>query len=356
MMNRARARSLLPRWHVAGGIAAIALGIVLTTAADHPHGDPSLEQAISPLRASLRRVRPAPPASPREAQRVALGRQLFFDTLLSGRGDLSCASCHDPRNGWTDTLRTARGTGGTILSRRTPTLFDLGTAAAFFWDGRAESLEQQAMGPVTSIGEMNLPIEELQRRLAASANYRAASFAIHADSILTPDRAAEALAAFERTIASPESAFDRWTDGDVNAIGDDAKRGLLLFTGKGRCASCHSGWRFTDDSFHDIGTVTDDRGRGAILEGIDLAQYAFKTPTLRGVVNRGPYLHNGSEPDLASVVRLYNDGGRVRRPSLSEEIRPLGLTNAEQRDLLAFLNTLGDARAAGAAHSHTHTP
>ncbi len=339
------------RTRIVAGAALLLVGAVTTARGAGFLGDPALEAAAATVRDAFRRP-PAPPApSAGEQRRIALGQQLFFDTRLSGKGDLSCGSCHDPRTGWTDTLPTAVGTGGQVLGRRTQTLYDLATASAFFWDGRAETLEDQAMGPVQSPGEMNLPLEVLQARLAASPEYRAASFVSFGDSLLTPARAAQAIAAFERTISSPRSAFDRWTEGAGDAISDDAKRGFLLFTGKARCSACHSGWRFTDDSFHDIGTVTADRGRGAILEAIDAVQFAFKTPTLRGIVGRGPYMHDGSERDLAAVVAFYNAGGRVQRPSHSAEIRPLQLTAAEQRQLVAFLHTLGDARSPQALDS-----
>jgi cytochrome c peroxidase len=311
----------------------------------------TLESQVAPLRESLRRPGTHPVPSRVERERIALGRTLFFDPQLSGKHDLSCASCHNPATGWTDTLPTAIGTGGKVLGRRTQTLYDLADGAAFFWDGRASTLEEQALLPVQSPDEMNLTLDELRGRLAIDREYQRLAQAAFGEAVLTTDRAAEAIAAFERTISSPHSAFDRWAAGDVRAISDDAKRGLLLFTGKANCASCHSGWRFTDDSFHDIGTRTVDRGRGGVLEDIEAIQYAFKTPTLRGIVGRTPYLHDGSLTELADVIALYNVGGLEQRPSLSHEIKPLGLTAAEQSQLVAFLRTLGDSRAASSAHS-----
>jgi cytochrome c peroxidase len=332
-------------------VVACFVGTAVTVQGLDLTGDPAVEAEVAALRTQFRRPAPRAAVSGTEAHRVGLGRDLFFDTRLSGKGDLSCGSCHDPRFGWTDTTPTAIGTGGKVLGRRTPTLFDLADAPLLFWDGRAESLEDQAMMPVKNPGEMNLDIEVLRGRLAGSPQYRAPTAAAFGDSLLTPERAAVAIAAFERTISSPMSAFDRWTQGESNAISDEAKRGLLLFTGKAKCSACHSGWRFTDDGFHDIGLVTQDRGRGAILTDIDAVQYAFKTPTLRGVVNRGPYLHDGSEKDLTSVIAFYNAGGRAQRPSVSAEIKPLQLSRREQQQLLAFLTTLGDARAVAGTHT-----
>jgi cytochrome c peroxidase len=117
-------------------------------------------------------------------------------------------------------------------------------------------------------------------------------------------------------------------------------RGFELFTGKANCATCHQGWRFTDDSFYDIGAEGSDLGRGALLPDVEVTQHAFKTPTLRNVDRRAPYMHNGSETDLEAVIELYDLGGRVQRPSLSPEIKPLRLSDGEKRDLLAFLRTL----------------
>lgn len=322
--------------------AALSVATRTVAAAEHEGGH-DLERSVAPLRQKYRR--PATPTpTPTEARLIAFGRDLFFDKELSSKRDLACGSCHDPATGWTDTTPTARGTGGIVGGRRTQTLFEIGGAAALFWDGRAETLEQQALMPVAAPGEMNMPIEQLRERLLMLAYYRARTAAAFGDSVLTPERVATAIASFERTIHAGPSPFDRWTAGQPGAMTDDAKRGLLLFEGKAGCANCHSGWRLTDDSFHDIGTRTTDKGRGAVLEGIDAVQYAFKTPTLRGIVGRGPYLHDGSEADLASVVALYNDGGRVVRPSRSPLIKPLGLTAVEQAQLVAFLQALGEAR------------
>src|SRR5262249_8556148 len=138
----------------------------------------------------------------------------------------------------------------------------------------------------------------------------------------------------------PTAPFDRWIAGDQAAIGEDAKRGFVVFNQEGRCAKCHAGWRFTDDSFHDIGIATDDPGRGALVKNVPGMASAFKTPTLRNVDHRGPYMHNGSVATLEEVIDAYDRGGVVRRASLSPEIVRLNLTDAQKRDLLAFLLTL----------------
>ena len=152
-----------------------------------------------------------------------------------------------------------------------------------------------------------------------------------------------ALATFERSIVSSEAPFDRWINGDDAAIDAAAKRGFALFNGKANCAACHSGWAFTDSSFHDIGTAhDDDMGRGRLFPISTALKFAFKTPTLRDVAHRAPYMHDGSVPTLEAVIDLYDRGG-IERPSRDPEIRPLGLSAEEKADVIAFLRTLTGA-------------
>jgi cytochrome c peroxidase len=150
---------------------------------------------------------------------------------------------------------------------------------------------------------------------------------------------AQAIATFERTLVSNKAPFDRWIEGDESAIGDGAKRGFRVFNDKGNCAACHSGWRFTDDGFHDIGLKSTDIGRAAQVPNETMLQFAFKTPTLRNIDLRAPYMHDGSVPTLRDVV-IHYDTGFVDRPSLSPESRRLGLTAQEIDDLVAFMHTL----------------
>ena len=316
--------------------AGVSLGLGLV--ADEAHS-PSID--ITPYR------RPAsPPPAPADntvrADRVALGKALFFDPRLSRSTFVSCASCHNPSLSWTDATPTAIGRDMKPLRRRTPTLLNDAWAEAFFWDGRAESLEQQALGPITSHDEMDLSLPELKMRLASIPGYREQFAHAYPGEPVAGPVIAKALATFERTIVSGAAPFDRWIAGDSAAIPVEAKRGFALFTGRANCAKCHSGWRFTDDSFHDIGVAggPTDSGRGAVLRDIDGVQFAFKTPTLRNVALRYPYMHNGSEPTLDAVLDLYDRGGRVHRPTLADEIGPLHLSRAERRALLSFLQTL----------------
>jgi cytochrome c peroxidase len=226
------------------------------------------------------------------------------------------------------------------LGRRTPTILNLAWADAMFWDGRADTLEAQALGPIEAEGEMNLPLAELATKLSAIEGYRTLFAAAYPGEPIAPPTIAKAIATFERAVVSADAPFDRWIAGDEAAISTEAQRGFVLFNTKARCALCHSGWRFTNDSFHDIGVATTDAGRGSVLPGIPVMQHAFKTPTLRDVARRAPFMHNGSVATLEEVIELYDRGGLVQRASLSPDLKPLGLSAGEKRELSAFLRTL----------------
>lgn len=272
--------------------------------------------------------------------REALGRALFFDPRLSGSGWISCASCHNPGLSWGDGLPRAIGHGMQVLGRRTPTILNLAWGEAFFWDGRAGSLEDQALGPIQAAGEMNLDLETMVARLRAVDAYRPLFDSAYPGEGIKPVTVAKAIATFERGVVSADAPFDRWVSGDEDAIDADAKRGFVLFNTKAACSKCHSGWRFTDDSFHDIGVTGEDLGRGALLKEIPSLRHAFKTPTLRDADRRGPYMHDGSVPTLDAVMDFYDKGGAVARESLSNDMKPLGLTADEKRQLVAFMRTL----------------
>jgi len=321
------------------------LFIVLLTAVAFAE-DSSLH--YSRAEAKNRYVRPASIPFPKDnaftASREILGRTLFFDTRLSGSGWISCASCHNPGVGWGDGLPLAIGDGMKTLGRRTPTILNLAWEELLFWDGRSESLESQALDPIKAVGEMNLTRERLTARVQSIPGYKPLFAAAYPGKPIEPDTIALAIANFERTIVSGPAPFDRWIAGDESAISETAKSGFDLFNTKARCAACHDGWAFTDRGFHDIGVPGEDRGRGEHLK-LEAVQFAFKTPTLRSIAQRAPYLHNGSEPTLAAVIEFYNQGGKVRRPSLSPEITPLNLTAAESAALEEFLRTLSSLDA-----------
>jgi cytochrome c peroxidase len=299
------------------------------------------DASIASLKEEYRRPAaiPFPKDNPYTATKVDLGKKLFFDTRLSAANVLSCASCHNPAYSWGDGQPRGVGHGMKQLGRRSPSIVNAAFGEIFMWDGRAASLEEQALGPIKTDVEMNLPIDQLMDRLKGISEYGPLFQAAFPREGIAPGAIAKAIATFERTVVSGRAPFDAWINGDEKAISDSAKNGFALFNTKARCTACHSGWNFTDDSFHDIGLRDEDIGRGKFLPDIPKMQHAFKTPGLREVARRGPYMHDGSVPTLKTVVDLYGQGG-VDRPSRSEDIRPLKLTDQEKTDLVSFLNTL----------------
>jgi cytochrome c peroxidase len=283
---------------------------------------------------------PFPPENPYTPAKAHLGKMLFFDPRLSGSNALACASCHSPNFTWGDGLPLAVGHGHKVLGRRSPTILNAAFGSIFFWDGRAGSLEEQALGPIKSTGEMNMPLADLVDKIRAIPGYKPLfDAAFPPDGAINEENIAYAIATYERTVVSSPAPFDEWIAGDESAISDGAKNGFVLFNTKAKCAECHSGWNFTDDSFHDIGLPSEDPGRAQVLPDVEGMEHAFKTPNLRNIAGRGPYMHDGSLPDLAAVVEHYNTAG-VDRPSRSDVIVPLGLTESEKEDLVEFMNTL----------------
>ena len=264
---------------------------------------------------------------------------LFFDPRLSNSQVMSCATCHNPSFAWGDSLPKGVGHGHKQLGRRTPTILNSAFNEVQFWDGRAHSLEEQAIGPIVAAGEMNFSIDQAVENISAIPEYVSWFNEAYPGEEICEETIGKAIASFERTVISGEAPFDRWINGDADAISKKAKWGFKLFNEKANCVNCHSGWNFTDSSFHDIGVKTEDKGRGGVLE-IDALNHAFKTPTLRNIVERAPYMHNGSEATLHEVLVLYNLGGRVHRPTLSDEIEPLGLNEDEIDAVIEFLKTL----------------
>jgi cytochrome c peroxidase len=300
-----------------------------------------VDRSIDEMKADYRwpAVIPFPADNPYTAEKVALGKRLFFDSRLSAANLLSCASCHNPGFAWGDGQPKGVGHGMKQLGRRSPTIINAAFRAIFMWDGRSASLEEQALGPIKTAAEMNLPLDQLTERLRSVSEYGPLFQAVFPKQGITEDTVAKAIAAYERTVVSGRAPFDAWIEGDERAIPEDAKRGFTLFNTKARCASCHSGWNFTDSSFHDIGLADADIGRGAQMPMVVTMQHAFKTPGLREIARRGPYMHDGEIPTLEAVVEHYRKGG-IDRPSRSELLAPLDLSERDKADLVAFMKTL----------------
>ena len=333
---------------IAAGLAALTAGAISRSDAAALVGETRTVEIAKPekksvdkLRAEYRRPKfiPFPKDNPYTAEKLELGKKLYFDSRLSEPRLLSCASCHNPAYAWGDGQPKGVGHMMKQLGRRSPTNINGAWGQIFMWDGRMASLEQQALGPITGDVEMSLTLPELLQRLNSIPEYKPLFDAAFAGQEITAENTAKAIATYERTIVSGRAPFDAWVDGDDNAISESAKRGFTLFDGKANCSTCHSGWRFSDDSFQDIGLKSEDIGRGQFLKDVAKAQHAFKTPGLREITRRAPYMHDGSLATLEAVVDHYNTGG-VDRPSRSDSIKPLGLTAQEKADLVAFMQTL----------------
>lgn len=283
---------------------------------------------------------PTPASNPLTAEKVALGKTLFFDPRLSRDRTMSCATCHSPEHRWSDGRKIPLGAEDIDNARRTPTVLNSAWLTALMWDGRAPTLEAQAVLPITTAHEMNYDMVELVERLEATTAYQPLFREAFGDQAMTEDRVARALASFQRTLVSPQAPFDRWVEGDDKAISNTAKRGFEIFTGKAQCSSCHKSWRFTDDSFHDIGLDSPDLGRGAqVPPQVTIMQHAFKTPTLRDLPANGPFMHDGSMEDMETVIKHYEEGG-IQRESLSPDMQSFELTEQERAALIEFLKTL----------------
>jgi len=300
---------------------------------------------LAALKAQFRRPAEQPPApadNPISAAKVRLGWALFQDRRLSGDQSLACVDCHQPERDWQDGRPRALGAGGHALQRRTLSLFDVAWGETYFWDGRAPSLEAQSLIPIEASDEMNLKMVDAIARLQPIGFYQGMfAEAFPEAPHVTERNVARAIAAFERTIVSGTTPFDRWIEGEEDALAPAAKRGFALFAGKANCIQCHVGWRLTDDGFHDTGLPnTDDPGRGPIIN-VPLLSHAFKTPALRNVARRAPYMHDGSLPSLRAVVDHYADG-IVERATLSDDLKRIALTEEDRADLVAFLEALTD--------------
>ena len=285
--------------------------------------------------------RPVPRENPLTPGKVALGRKLFHDRRLSRNGSMACASCHDPGRAFTNGARTARGASGSTGTRNVPTLVNRAWGSSFFWDGRAATLEQQALGPILNPDELGATPDAVLA-LARSSRYRQEFVAAFGGEPTIFD-VAGALASYMRTIVAGGAPYDRFVSGETDALTESARRGFVLFRTRARCTTCHAGPLLSDEGFHNTGvawrdgTVVDE-GRYRVTHS-PADRGAFKTPTLREIARTAPYMHDGSLPTLESVVEFYDGGGRAN-PGLDREIRPLNLSPGDKKDLVALLRAL----------------
>jgi cytochrome c peroxidase len=292
---------------------------------------------------------------PPTPERVRLGRWLFYDTRLSGDSTVSCATCHRPEHAFSEPTPVSTGIRGQQGGRKAPTFINQAVTLYphFFWDGRAGSLEEQALGPIENpieMGATHASMIETLSRITGYAPYFEEAFGTPD---ITKERVSKAIADYERTRMSGNSPWDRWRyDRDEGAVSEDVKLGHELFNGKANCAQCHLGNNFTDSRFHNIGIGWDpetetfrDEGRWTVSQDLaggesrEADRGAFKTPTLREVTKHAPYMHDGSIATLREVVEHYNRGGE-KNPWLDPKIVPLELTEAEAAALVEFLQAL----------------
>ncbi|MDX6769292.1 MAG: cytochrome c peroxidase [Elusimicrobiota bacterium] len=283
-----------------------------------------------------------PADNPVTDAKVELGKALYFDKRLSRDGTVSCATCHDPKKGWTDQAPVSTGIKGQKGGVSAPSVLNSAYMELQFWDGRAPSLEEQAKGPIQNPIEMGFTHEEAVARLKSIKGYGPLFKKAFGEDGIDIDKVAKAIATFERTVLTGNSPYDKWQAGDAKAMSASAIRGHNLFHGKANCAICHDGFNFSNSDFHNIGV-------GMQAEKPNLGRYeqtkeerhkgAFKTPTLRNLAHTAPYMHDGSEKDLAAVVEYYDKGG-FGNHWLDGRMKPLGLTPEEKKDLVAFLDAL----------------
>jgi len=288
---------------------------------------------------------PYPEENKPNPERIALGKALYFDPRVSADGVTSCATCHNPGLGWADGRPKALGFRGKELGRASPTIINAGYNSIQMWDGRNKNLEDQATGPMDSPDEMHTDMAVLEKWLNTNAEYNALFAKAYPNETINRATLSKAIASFERTIISNNSAFDRWLKGDVKAMTVQQIKGFRLFEDqrKGNCAICHSAPNFTDNGFHNLGLasyekIDADLGRFAIRP-IPSLRGAFKTPTLRDVAMTAPYFHDGSVKTLADVMAHYKRGGDTKK-DLSPNIKPLPLSNPEVEAIVAFMEAL----------------
>lgn len=300
-----------------------------------------------------------PEQNPLSVEKVALGRALFFDKNLSSDGTVSCATCHQPQLGFANRDPIAIGIRGRTGTRNAPSLLNRAFAESQFWDGRAASLEAQAVLPIENPSEMGHSFDSLIPSLKQNESLvRQFTDAFDKDSstpnkkkLVTPANIGKALAAYQRTLLLGDSPVDRFQNGDHAALTPTERTGMWIFESRGRCWKCHSGRNFTDEKFHNtgvsFGSKNRDTGRYQFSKK-DEDRFKFKTPTLRGVELTAPYMHDGSVKTLEDVVRFYSKGGSPKDQRLDDDLETLDLSEKEISQLVAFLKALsrsGDPEA-----------
>ena len=330
----------LKAWLVTGVASTLfSIGSVNASTLVYEPGHDSLKEWLLPEKP------PVPAENEPNEDRVELGKMLFFEPRLSKDGNMSCATCHNPSLGWSDGLPTAKGFQSKVLGRATPTIFNTVYNSIQMWDGRKKDLIDQASGPMEAGVEMNSNIPHVLEWLNITEVYKDAFAKAYPGEPINMDTVSKAIAAFEYTVVSRNSPFDRWVNGEHSALTQSQINGFKVFTdpNKGACANCHMGGNFTDNGFHNVGLVRPDD------KDADVGRYkqrplksmygAFKTPTVREVARTAPYFHDGSAMTLMEVVEHY-EKLEEGKGGVSVNVKSISLTKKEKEDLVAFMEAL----------------
>jgi cytochrome c peroxidase len=286
-----------------------------------------------------------PKDNPYSADKVELGRLLYFDKRLSADNTIACATCHHPKFAFTDGAPVSTGIGGQKGGVSAPTVINRAYSLNQFWDGRASSLEDQAKGPIQNPIEMGETHPGVVKKLNGIKGYRTLFAKSFGSEEIDIDKVAKAIATFERTVLSGNSPYDKYLAGNKKAMSAAQVRGMDVYLNKAKCDQCHEGMNFTTNAYHNLGVGADkpnpDVGRYAVTKN-DRDWGAFKTPTLRDIARTAPYMHDGSLKTLEEVVDYYDKGG-IPNKNLDEKMRKLNLTAQEKKDLVEFLKALSGA-------------
>ena len=322
------------------------LTILASASCSKKKSEPTEEPASTPFSVTvplgLNQDLMVPKDNPLTAEKIALGHMLYFDTRLSADNTVSCATCHNPEKGWSDGMPVSTGIKGQQGTRNAPTVVNSTYMFSQFWDGRAPNLEEQSKGPIINPVEMGMEAHDLAVANIKNTPGYLPLFQKAFGEEPNIENIAKAIASFERTILGGNSKFDRFQNGDENALNPEEKLGMELFFGKANCTRCHVGATFSDSQFHNLGVGMDkekpDLGRYEISKKEE-DKGAFKTPTLRDVSRTAPYMHDGSQTTLEEVIEFYDIGGE-KNPHLDINMKPLGLTPEEKKALVAFMKAL----------------
>jgi cytochrome c peroxidase len=313
---------------------AVLPALFLFAAAEGQKPAPKLPLGLVPI--------PWPSDNPYSPEKAELGRLLYFDNRISADATISCATCHDPKFGFTDGKAVSTGIRGQKGGRSAPTVINRAYSLAQFWDGRAATLEEQAVGPMANPIEMGNNHTTVVSTLRSIQGYKPLFRKAYGDDEISLDRVAKAIATFERTIVSGNAPYDRYKAGDKKAMSEAQVRGMKVYFDKAKCDQCHEGVNFTSNMYANIGVGMNkpkpDGGRFSVTN--DPRDWGvFKTPTLREIEQTGPYMHDGSIATLEEVVEYYDKGGEPNK-NLDSRIKPLRMTPQDKSDLVAFLKAL----------------